>query len=191
MPEMATSPRAHKIGTFSIFILVGGAVLADLVGLIPLFKDITDPIFWILASIYMWHLGLGLLNGRKLAITAVSFVAGMIPVIQEFPELTAGIVAIIIVTRLEEKADISSMSPLSKGELAGAKTALAGAQQAQALNQDGRRNPNTRLPLYGGEGRVPSGSGQNSEDETDESMPYIGQNYPKDLVDDMEVKEAV
>ena len=49
---------------------------------------------------------MGLFNGRKLAVVAISWISSMIPVIQEVPlELVAGIIVIIVITRVEEKQD--------------------------------------------------------------------------------------
>jgi len=172
---MAEHSIPHKIGNGSIVLLVGGAILCDLIGLIPFVKDFLDPLFWIAASLYFWHLGMGLFSGRKLAITAVSFVAGMIPVIQEFPELTMGIIAIIFVTRLEEKTGLSLIKPLAKGDLEGAKRAFAGRTPPMMLNQDGRREPtNQRMPANQAGTRPPvieTAQTENDEEEAVDNRP--------------------
>ncbi len=82
------------------------ALICDILGLIPFVKDVLGTIFWICASIYFWMIGMGLFNGRKLAVVAISWISSMIPVIQEVPlELVAGIIVIIVITRVEEKQD--------------------------------------------------------------------------------------
>jgi pheromone shutdown protein TraB len=83
--------KKHRIGWFAIFILVFLALVCDLLGLIPFVKDVLGTIFWICASIYFWMIGMGIFNGRKLAVMMVSWVASLIPVIQEIPfELVLG-----------------------------------------------------------------------------------------------------
>ncbi len=99
-----------------IVILVISAFIADLIGLIPFAKDFTASIFWVVVSAYFWIKGMGIFNGRKLAAMAISWIASIIPFIQEIPlEIVAGIVAIIIITRIEDKTGISVTKPLTKG----------------------------------------------------------------------------
>ncbi len=108
--------QKHKIGMVAIVLLVVFAIVCDLIGLIPIAKDFTATIFWGIASFFFWTRGMGLFNGRKLATMAISWVSGMIPLVQEIPvELLAGIIAIIIITRVEEKTGVSLIDPMKKG----------------------------------------------------------------------------
>jgi hypothetical protein len=141
---MEEKPK-HKIGLVAMIILTVLAIVFDLLGLIPIVKDIEAPIFWAIAGIYFWTKGMGIFNGRKLAAVLASFITSIIPVVQELPvELTLGIIAIFIMTRVEEKTGISASS------LAGAKsgkiTDVAGAvvrapEARKPLNQGGQRLP--------------------------------------------------
>ena len=143
MPEN----KKHRIGGWAIFVLIAISVTLDIIGLIPVAKSILGTIYWIGTSIYLWKAGLGILNGRKLAAMLISWGAGFTPVIQELPiELTAGIIAIILMTRAEEKTGIS-LNPMSSGKL-GPKVNVAGTRmppQQAPLNQEGIRPPNGGL----------------------------------------------
>ncbi len=136
---MAQKPK-YRIGIVAIVVLVAIAFIADLIGLIPLAKDITASVFWIGAGIYFWIKGMGIFNGKKLAAVAISWIASLIPVIQELPiEVTAGIIAVILITRVEDKTGVSVLKPLSEGkQIASART---------MLNHNGRREPIPRQQL--------------------------------------------
>ena len=59
---------------------------------------------------------MGLFSGKKLATMFVSWAASMIPALQELPiELTAGIIAIIFMTRAEDITGVSLVEPIKKG----------------------------------------------------------------------------
>lgn len=141
---MAQKPK-YRIGVVAIVILVAIAFIADIIGLIPLAKDITASVFWIGTGVYFWMKGMGIFNGKKLAAVAISWIASLIPVIQELPiEITAGIIAVILITRVEDKTGISVLKPLSEGkQIASAKT---------MLNFNGRREPPPRQQLNEKEG---------------------------------------
>jgi hypothetical protein len=116
-------------------------------------KILRPHCFGYFSALYGWTKGLGLFNGRKLAAMAISWVASLIPVVQELPiEVTAGIIAIILITRIEDKAGVSVIKPLSQGKQIGSAKTM--------LNFNGRREPRPREPLNGGEGagvRAPNG----------------------------------
>ena len=102
MAEQIGKPK-YRIGIPATIFWVLLAFIFDLFSLIPFVGDVLGPIFWIAVSVYLWKIGCGFLNGRRLAVEAVSLVAKMIPIIQELPiELTAGIIAIIFLVRLED-----------------------------------------------------------------------------------------
>jgi len=98
-------------GMSTILILLAG--LADLLTLIPFVGDVVGPLFWVLASIYFWKAGLGLVNGRRLATTVVSTVIELIPAAQAFPAILAGIIAVIVMVRIEDRTGIS-LTPAKK-----------------------------------------------------------------------------
>ncbi len=110
------APTKYRISTVMTVILVFFAVCADLIGLIPFAKDVTATLFWGVTSIYFYTQGMGLFSGKKLAVMSVSWVVSLIPVLQEIPaEVTAGILAIIFITRVEDKTGISVVKPMTKG----------------------------------------------------------------------------
>jgi len=135
-----------------MIILVLLAFVCDLLGLIPFVKDVLGTIFWIGASIYFYMIGMGFLNARRLATTAISWIASVIPGIQEIPlELVAGIIVIFIITRVEEKTGLSITSGLLSGKLHGNYAPQISQRNARTftpLNKDGSRGPvNARVPL--------------------------------------------
>lgn len=83
--------------------LIFFATITDLFTLIPLVGDFVAPVYWILVSIYLYFKGFGILNARRLVTSILSMVTEMIPVVQEFPLLLAGTIAIIIFSRMEDK----------------------------------------------------------------------------------------
>ncbi len=91
------------------------ATVGDLISLIPGGGDIVSPIFWGLMALYFWKKGMGLFNGRRFAAAAISFVAELIPAVQELPLLLAGIIAVLFIIRIEDKTGKSIIKPLSKG----------------------------------------------------------------------------
>jgi hypothetical protein len=98
-------------GMFAILALLAG--LADLLTLIPFVGTAVGPIFWVLATIYFWKVGLGLVNGRRLATTIISIVAELVPAVQAFPTILAGTIAVVIMTRIEDRTGIS-LTPAKK-----------------------------------------------------------------------------
>ena len=94
--------------------LVGLAAIADLFSLIPLAGDITGPLFWAFASVYLWTAGCSLTNGRRLAATLVSMACEMMPIIQELPMTMLGIAVVIALVRLEDRAGAPVIKPLSE-----------------------------------------------------------------------------
>lgn len=103
----------HKISTLAGIILVFLAILADILSLVPLAGTIVGPIFWLVVGLYFWNIGMGVINGKRLATGAISIVAEIIPVIQSLPTITVAVIVIIIMTRIEEKTGIS-VSSLTK-----------------------------------------------------------------------------
>lgn len=129
---MEKSPK-HKISTVAIFVLVFSALLCDIIGLIPFAKDFMATLFWSGASFYFWKSGMGIFSGKKLAVMGVSWISAMIPYIQEIPiELTAGVIAIIIMTKFEEKTGLSIGPKMNK------------APSKPHLNEGGVRLPSGR-----------------------------------------------
>ena len=141
---MSAGTKKHKIGNIAAAILVLTAIIADLISLIPLGGDIVGPIFWVCVSFYFWKSGLGLINSRRLATSAISLVAELIPGIQELPAILLGIVVIIAMTRFEDKTGISV-------------TSAVGGKSAGALNSSGVRAPIPRTPLNRDSVRLPNG----------------------------------
>lgn len=140
----------HRIGSVAIVLFVCFAVVCDIIGLIPFAKDFTATIFWVISGFVLWKKGLGLLNYKKLATIAISWASSMIPFIQELPiELTAGIVAIIIISRAEEKTGAKLLGEMGQSKMP--KPLNQGGVRVPTgpnnpANIDGVRAPNGGLP---------------------------------------------
>lgn len=118
----------YRLGGSSIAFLVFIAIAADLITLIPGAGTLgVAPIFWIIVSVFLYFKGFGIINARRLATSITSMVVEMVPVIQELPLLTAGVLTLIMFTRLEDKM--------------GRKTAPTESPGPQPLNQGGVRLP--------------------------------------------------
>lgn len=105
--------KQYRIGTVAAGLLIILAIIFDILTLIPIVGDFLGPLFWVMASIYFWKIGMGFVNGRKLAVTLISLVAELIPVIQEFPAILLGIIVVIVMTRIEDRTGVS-LSPTKK-----------------------------------------------------------------------------
>lgn len=104
----------YRIKTGGAIIMAAFALFLDLVSLIPFVGDFAGPIFWIIAAVYLYIAGIKLLDGKRLAVMGADMVIKMIPYLQELPvELLIGWLAIVVMTRIEDKTGIS-LNPLKK-----------------------------------------------------------------------------
>jgi hypothetical protein len=153
---MEEKKSRYRIGIGGWIGLIVLATIFDLFTLIPFVGDIASPIFWAIVGVYLWTKGMGIFNGRKLAITTISFIAEMIPAVQELPMLLAGIIAMLVVIRIEDKTGISITKPTAKG------VTPPRLKHNPLNNKPGIRTPNIKkasnpiknkadFPLYGGE----------------------------------------
>lgn len=113
---MAVKPKTnYRVGVVMSVVLIGLAGVFDAAGLIPFVGSFMSPIFWLVSGVYLWTKGVGLFGGKKLAVSAISFVTEIIPVVQEFPMLTAGIIGVLLVIRIEDKTGMSLVKPMKAG----------------------------------------------------------------------------
>lgn len=113
---MAVKPKTnYRVGIAMSVVLVGVAGVFDAASLIPFVGTVMGPIFWVVSGVYLWTKGVGLFGGKKIATTAISFVAEIFPFSQELPMLTAGIVALLIIIRIEDKTGKSLVKPMKAG----------------------------------------------------------------------------
>lgn len=135
-----------------IYILAG---FADALTFIPGAGDVIAFVYWPLAAVYFWKKGLGFVNGRRIATGAISFVAELIPIAQAFPTILVATIAIVAMSRTEDKTGIKL--PLKgKGNMRSPKnvggTRLPHAESAPnkhiaptPLNEKGVRHPTPLL----------------------------------------------
>ncbi len=121
----------YRIGTLAILILFFVASLFDILTIIPGIGTFTGWMFWTGAGIYFWIAGLGIVNWRIALPGLVSLVAEFFPVIQTFPTILGGVLAIIIISRVEDKSKISIFPK--------AKPGVRSPPKIVQLNQNGRR----------------------------------------------------
>ncbi|MEI8327886.1 MAG: hypothetical protein WCG02_02005 [Candidatus Taylorbacteria bacterium] len=141
--------KAKKhIGGMGIAILVFLALVADIIGLIPFAEIAVSTIYFGGLSIYLWTKGYGFVNGRRLAVIVIDLVIGWIPAVQALPQITLGIIVLIVLIRTEEKTGISALSGLSPGKkiLPLNKGGTRLPEPTAAMNTGGKRLPNGGLP---------------------------------------------
>lgn len=144
---MAVTRKQQKIGIGIIIFLVGLAIVGEIIGFIPFAGDIITPIFWAIAGIIFWRKGYGIFNGKKLAASGVSILAGMIPVVQELPiELPLGIIVVIFILKAEYKTGLSLRG----------KTGGINVKGTQLIQNSVRRPNPTPPPLNAGGIRQPN-----------------------------------
>jgi hypothetical protein len=126
----------YRIGWGVSILLVVVAIIFDVLSLIPLVGSIAGPLFWVLAGVYFWYKGMGIVNGRKLAVSSISMVAEIIPAVQALPALTVGIIVMLTMMRVEDKTGISLKKPKIPG------TTPPRLSRPQFNSQQGIRYPN-------------------------------------------------
>ena len=135
MEEQQNKKKKYRLGWFWIIVLIFLAGICDTVGLIPLVESISGTIFWGIAGFILWMKGCGLLNWKRFITAAVSLVVAWIPLLQDLPQLVLGIIAVIILVRVEDRTGMSLLKPLSQGK----KVNLP--KRPPPLNQGGVRGP--------------------------------------------------
>ncbi|MDE2188529.1 MAG: hypothetical protein KGJ35_02255 [Patescibacteria group bacterium] len=170
------SGKNSKIGNVSAIILLFLAAIADLLCLIPFVGDVVGPVFWIAVAIYLWKIGCGFINPRRLITEVISMIAELIPGVQELPTIIVGVAIIILLVRFEDQTGLSVMKPLSAGG-------------KLPLNQNGVRLPPPRQPanrnVNGTNMRLPQGNAstrsdlvQNKKARPDIKPPQFGGESP-------------
>jgi hypothetical protein len=84
--------------------------------LIPIVGDIVGPVFWTSIAYYFWKKGLGLFNWRRFVPEIISFIAELIPGVQELPSMFLGMIIIALLTKIEQKTGINPIN-LVKGKI--------------------------------------------------------------------------
>ncbi len=134
----------YRLKNGSVFAFIAVAAFADLTTLVPFVGDFVGPVFWGLTTVYLWKKGLGLVNGKRLAAEGISFIAELIPGVQEFPTILLASIAIVAMSRIEDKTGI--------------KIPTKGASRARSpANHNGIRLPETQTTTTnnsGGKGHV-------------------------------------
>jgi len=140
---MENGKKKSPIGIVVSIFLVCTAIIFDILSLVPFAGTFVAPFFWGCMTVYLYIKGYSLLNPRRLVTSGISLVAEMIPVVQELPALTVGVIVLLIMLRVENKTGI----PLSGTKNSGVKANLVEnginpprSEQAP-LNMDGVRAP--------------------------------------------------
>jgi hypothetical protein len=137
--------KKNRITNAAGAILVVAALVADLFTLIPLVGDFVGPIFWVLASVYFWRQGMGIVSGKQGVTKIISTIAELIPGVQELPTIFVAMLIIVGTTRLEDKTGISA-NVLTKGKM------------GPKMNVEGMRHAPPKNPIHQGDFRPPNGS---------------------------------
>jgi hypothetical protein len=136
--------QKYRIANVAAVVLAALALIADAFTLVPLVGDIVGPVFWVLASIYFWKKGMGIISGKQGITKIISTIAELIPGVQELPTIFVAMLIIIGTTRLEDKTGLPMNS-------------VAAGKPGTKLNVAGTRLPPSRPPLNQGEFRPPNG----------------------------------
>lgn len=140
---METNNKKYRMGMLGIVFWLGLAIIADLASLIPFVGSVVGPIFWVIFSIYLWKIGCGFVNARRLATGSLSMVAEIIPGIQELPLVVVGVIIVIFMVRAEDKTGISLTPHSGKiTKLNGSNARLP--EKRVPLNVDGIRMPENK-----------------------------------------------
>ncbi len=123
----------YRIGTLGMLILFFVAALFDILSIIPGVGTLTGWMFWAGAGVYFWIVGLGIANWRVITPSLISVVWEFFPGIQAFPSILGGVLAIIILSRFEDKTGLSV--------LPGGKKGVRSPPKVAPLNQGGKRVP--------------------------------------------------
>ena len=110
------------------------ALFSDLLTLIPIVGDVVGPVFWISIGYYFWKKGLGLFNWRRFVPEIISFIAELIPGVQELPSMFLGMIIIALLTKIEQKTGINPIN-LVKGKITPPRIVI------KPLNSGGVRQP--------------------------------------------------
>ncbi len=92
------------------------ALFNDLLTLIPIVGDVVGPVFWVGIGYYFWKKGLGIFNWRRFVPEIISFIAELIPGVQELPSMFLGMIIIALLTKIEQKTGINPIN-LVKGKI--------------------------------------------------------------------------
>ncbi|MFA6295251.1 MAG: hypothetical protein WC666_02385 [Candidatus Paceibacterota bacterium] len=129
------SGKKSRISNMAAIFLIVIALIADLLTIIPFVGTLVGPLFWACIALYLWQIGCGFLNPRRLITGLISTIGEVMPAIQELPLIFVGIVLIILMVRLEDKTSASIMKkvPNNSGR--------------KPLNQAGTRQPNGNMSM--------------------------------------------
>lgn len=109
----------YRVGIGMSVVLIGVAGIFDIANFftsfIPFVGSAIGAIFWFVSGLYLWTKGVGLFGGKKIAVTAISFIAELVPIVQALPMLTAGIIGVLLVIRIEDKTGMSIVKPMKAG----------------------------------------------------------------------------
>jgi hypothetical protein len=95
------------------------ALFSDILTLIPIVGDIVGPVFWTSIAYYFWKKGLGLFNWRRFVPEIISFIAELIPGVQELPSMFLGMIIIALLTKIEQKTGINPINLVKGSAISG------------------------------------------------------------------------
>lgn len=99
----------HKIGMFSSIAMIVVALFFDLLSLIPFLNIVVAFVAWCIFFLWFFLVGASFNNHPEtLAIAGGCFVFGLIPFFSAIPEITAGILANLLIIRIKEKVPTQS-----------------------------------------------------------------------------------
>ncbi len=163
--------KKQRIGKIMAAALIGTALFIDLfeallnvVGIGEALSTVISVASDTLFMIWFWMLGIGFVKSpKKLAAMSIQAIMGFIPVINTLPELTIGIMAIVFLTRAEDKGGIV-------GTLAGSTLSI------------GKRKVNTKSRIFRPAGPTPTISREEIIEESSRRDPrFSAEQYERAL----------
>ncbi len=105
----------YRVSTGLGVILIILAGVADLATFIPVVGNFLGFLFWAVMAVVFWKLGLGFINYRRFVPMLISTATEIFPVVSFLPTIIAGMFAILILSRIEDKTGLKILP--SKGNL--------------------------------------------------------------------------
>lgn len=103
---MADAELEKKPERIGLVTMIFAPMLALLFDLLSSFIPIVGSILWIVFAIWFFILGISPLNLKRLATMLSSVVIELIPLVSILPSITVGVIAIIVMVKLEDKVGI-------------------------------------------------------------------------------------
>lgn len=156
---MANTPRKKpRVGNFNAGLLIGFAVLCDLTQFVLSFLHVipyvgnaiafvlvlyVTIVAYLVLGIWFAICGVNYFTGNKAALKVLTLLASigieLIPIVDSLPAITAGVITMVIVSRIEDAAGVKAKK-MNEGHVAGAQGAIGDSLAEVASAMKGPQN---------------------------------------------------